>query len=314
MSPPNFLSIGIILIIFFSQVGSQTCPNDCTVRGICTFESACLCDSSYAGPDCSKIKCPYDKAWTGKAYSFNHAHDTAECSNNGVCDYSVGACKCYPGYEGAACQRLSCNCNGNGLCMTTNRLYDAYTIVKPSNNALDTYSSWDAEHTSMCVCDYGYMGSNCEMRLCPKGTDPLQTYTDFRSIVITTSASSCSNGEQFCTLTGSYELIFNGQSFVFPADATAWSSTACQTAFESLPNIGQVKCTQGTIAEFHGTTYAVHFLSWPTFPYENNVYNHLGYPPLSSFQCTTTAVTATGGAVNPSCTIADVTINTYPGE
>ena len=32
----------------------------------------------------------------------------AECSDVGVCDSSIGECSCPEGYEGRACERLSC--------------------------------------------------------------------------------------------------------------------------------------------------------------------------------------------------------------
>jgi hypothetical protein len=42
----------------------------------------------------------------------------ATCSNMGICDASTGRCSCRPGYEGAACERMTCpgggNCNGHG--------------------------------------------------------------------------------------------------------------------------------------------------------------------------------------------------------
>ena len=51
------------------------------------------------------------------------AHDVmVECSNMGVCDRLRGVCNCADGYEGGACERLSCPvstgtgapCHGNG--------------------------------------------------------------------------------------------------------------------------------------------------------------------------------------------------------
>ena len=38
----------------------------------------------------------------------NTAHEYSECSNKGLCDRKFGECICFPGYDGAACQRASC--------------------------------------------------------------------------------------------------------------------------------------------------------------------------------------------------------------
>lgn len=38
----------------------------------------------------------------------NTAHGYTECSNKGICNRQNGRCECLDGYEGNACQRLSC--------------------------------------------------------------------------------------------------------------------------------------------------------------------------------------------------------------
>ena len=37
------------------------------------------------------------------------------------------------------------------------------------------YRNWDAESTNFCVCDPGFVGSDCASRICPKGDDPMTT-------------------------------------------------------------------------------------------------------------------------------------------
>lgn len=62
---------------------------------------------------------------------------------------------------------MSCpsGCSGNGRCLPMSML-----------NSTNTYSSaWDAEKAHACVCDRGYGGVDCSLRLCPKGDDPLTT-------------------------------------------------------------------------------------------------------------------------------------------
>lgn len=36
-----------------------------------------------------------------------------------------------------------------------------------------TYNLWDAQKNTKCVCDAGYSGADCSLRLCPRGDDPL---------------------------------------------------------------------------------------------------------------------------------------------
>jgi len=99
---------------------------------------ACVCDSSWPaglepgqtqlsewfGPDCSQRHCPSgDDPYT----SYNELHCTGknqisdsypekgaegnychvDCSNRGVCDFSTGVCKCFPGSYGANCGVVS---------------------------------------------------------------------------------------------------------------------------------------------------------------------------------------------------------------
>lgn len=35
------------------------------------------------------------------------------------------------------------------------------------------YNIWDAQKNTKCVCDAGYSGADCSLRLCPRGDDPL---------------------------------------------------------------------------------------------------------------------------------------------
>ena len=33
------------------------------------------------------------------------------------------------------------------------------------------YNNWDAQKTTSCICDIGYTGAACDMRVCAKGDD-----------------------------------------------------------------------------------------------------------------------------------------------
>ena len=56
----------------------------------------------------------------------------------------------------------------------------------------------------------------------------------------------------------------------------------------------------------HAVTYVVTFVSWPTYPAQNNVFEHDGNPPLSSFTCDVSKVETIGGGGKAVCSIEDV--------
>ena len=104
----------------------------------------------------------------------DEAHNPAECSNRGVCDYSRGHCQCDDGYEGLACQRMACpnDCSGAGTCITMQRLARREAHLDGPYR----YSQpWDASKIVGCVCDAGAEGYDCSQRSCPLGDDPLTT-------------------------------------------------------------------------------------------------------------------------------------------
>ena len=59
------------------------------------------------------------ESWVGDFHqSEDEGHYYMECSNRGHCNPATGACECYPGYSGSACQRMTCpnDCSGQGTC------------------------------------------------------------------------------------------------------------------------------------------------------------------------------------------------------
>jgi hypothetical protein len=163
------------------------------------------------------------------------------------------------------------------------------------------YSSWEADRASGCVCDAGYTGAACEMKICAKGDDPLTPYQDYRTLQIAINADSGTYG-------GSFKLNFNGYSLAFPATASLWGSSECAESFEALPNIASVSCSEPFIDGLYAV-WTVQFLKFSTIPVDNNIYLNDGNPPLSAFSCDAFSVT---GVVNAACTLSDVIVSDIP--
>jgi len=150
------------------------CPNEnspCNLHGACrgkpTFR--CDCQQGWSGADCSLLTCPYGKSWFGRPTSENdYAHmsdNFVECSNMGVCNKITGLCSCMGGFEGAACNVMSCPgkqsnqpaCNDHGECLTMSQLAaratnngeaTSLTYGATPNNQL----TWDFDMVCVCVC------------------------------------------------------------------------------------------------------------------------------------------------------------------
>lgn len=149
--------------------------------------------AQYTGADCSLKTCSRGVSWThphakpGSAKAGLNAAsvdmagdgegavlhaDFAECSDQGLCDRSTGECDCFPGYEGAACQRTVCenNCNGHGQCVNN--------VALSKDGSTDTWNveykqAWDSGLHMGCRCDVGYRGPDCSQKECPSTADPL---------------------------------------------------------------------------------------------------------------------------------------------
>lgn len=101
---------------------------------------------------------------------YQTAHEYAECSNAGVCNRQSGECECFPGFEGAACQRMPCpgedrECSGHGICQSLKEV--------ARKNDHSEYKLWDKDLLHSCLCDPGFYGRDCSLRSCKHGLDPL---------------------------------------------------------------------------------------------------------------------------------------------
>ena len=75
------------------------CPSNCSGHGSCGGGYTCTCEAGYTGADCSLLACPSD--CTGHGYCYN------------------GSCRCFPNWEGDACDRpmLCPPHHGHGKCV-----------------------------------------------------------------------------------------------------------------------------------------------------------------------------------------------------
>ena len=101
----------------------------------------------------------------------NTAHDYAECSSKGMCDRASGECTCFLGFDGSACQRLSCPSNPSGLCSGNGRCRTAKELAESDYGNI--YQLWDQDTSMGCDCDAGYSSSDCSEKICKYGADPI---------------------------------------------------------------------------------------------------------------------------------------------
>jgi hypothetical protein len=186
----------------------------------------------------------------------------------GVCDYKRGECTCADGYEGAACERISCagshdptvsTCANNGRCLSLrdmgNSRVDFYGDPEAliyGQNVGDS-KTWDADMIYGCKADaYGYYhdtitsntaylpqayGYNADRYSCPKSYNPRALEV---GIYNSTNGSLAYNVQHLlCTATnGHFQLSFRGEytSIIQHNDSVA----QLEAALEELSTIGEV--------------------------------------------------------------------------
>ena len=202
----------LAIIFSFNRVSSQPCSFSCNGHGICNANRQCDCFAGFIGGDCSQLLCPFGPAWTDIASGIDVAHQPAECSNMGNCDRTTGECSCKEGFDGKACERMTCpsSCNGQGICQSME--YYAQTKDPGTGTVYQYNAVWDAQMIFGCHCDDKFYGPDCSQRRCPTGDDPLTG----------TGVSTTTNPNQFNEVQkitckagyGSFTLTFRGKTTV----------------------------------------------------------------------------------------------------
>jgi len=241
--------------------------NLCSGHGTCNGATGeCACQdgwgsksdiASYKSPDCRFRTCPADRVWSGIPTTASLVHNVlAECSNMGVCNRVTGACECFPGFTGDACQRSSCpnDCSGHGKCMSIKQM-QAQPNAEPFGHNDASYGgreesvTFDEDRIFGCVCDsrwkvgYGsgevqateWYGPDCGLRRCPSGDDPKTTRDSTNSVV----------DHQWLDETNCYLRDHNGTVWRGPVDVAGQpdyasnSVPATTVVFGTAPPAGQ---------------------------------------------------------------------------
>ena len=199
----KLLRFGILASL--AAYASAKCDNQCSGHGTCMTDDVCQCYDNFGSGlshdsgDCSDRICPFEVAWVDHPDVAGHHHKYMECAGKGICDRSTGECSCFEGYEGKGCQRSACpnDCSGHGRCdyiedlpygatwndwvdgNSANSLMTSRTQSLFSDDAkMFEYHLWDKSKSRKCVCDATYGDLDCSKRLCPYGTDVLDTKDD----------------------------------------------------------------------------------------------------------------------------------------
>jgi hypothetical protein len=160
----------------------------------------------------------------------------------GICDDDTGLCHCSTGFEGSACEVMSCpgevdtaECSGNGVCFTMAQLARDYNSLDGTPVSF-TYGvtpndplTWDHDKIKGCHCSDGWEGYDCFLRSCPKGDDPNTVHQDNE---VQTIACTLSNPADTLTVE-----IF-GESFTIGVQDTVADFV---TALESFSSVTKVK-------------------------------------------------------------------------
>lgn len=158
-----------------------------------------------------------------------------------------------------------------------------------------------------CICDPGFTGEDCSLRMCPKAYNPIQ-----KEVLPNRRAIRLSTGVLSGVLNGQFSFSFSGSAISLDANANTLGSAQCTAHFTQLGSAASVDCVREELDEATGTgEYIITFDEYPLLPHENNIFSHDGNPPVSAFKCNMTAAQGLG-AVGPFCSITDVVNRDIP--
>ncbi|KAF0692736.1 Aste57867_16194 [Aphanomyces stellatus] len=247
------MSIVVVAVLSFvaSAVVASPCGT-CNGNGVCNPSAKlCQCVTGYRGNQCEFKICPYGYAWADQATATDTAHAMAECSNMGLCDPTTGVCKCQAGFEGPACEVMSCPPCVNGRCLTmaeAAQAQDDYNFFTTT-----TYSLWDANKVRGCKCDYGWQGYDCSLRRCPVGDDPMTTGQALEVQQLSCLCNGCSGS-----------IVLSYQGFYTTNLAPTMTASQLQTALNALLPIQGVAVTLSGgpgICSSSGTVSSITFIN-----------------------------------------------------
>lgn len=257
---------------------------ECFGNGVCDVNNnfKCKCFEGYYG-DCSRRACPKGKAWFHEPMLNDIAHDVdVECSNMGACDHSRGICACRAGFEGAACERMSCggqtldfnSCRGTGRCLTMRELARARKTVEMDPDPDAVYGSklwsaatWDADKVQGCRADeYGYVPgtlhniSNTYTNLgqnsleCPYGMDKLSVSTNIAAAKANDTNYAARSAwvdprnwgrevQQVMCTANAGSFTLSFRNYTTSLLAYNAGAAEAKAALEALPSVGEVVVT-----------------------------------------------------------------------
>lgn len=132
-------------------------------------------------------------------------------------------------FETAKCRN---NCHNNGRCVSMRHLAEN---TRNSQSEQFAYNQvWDGDKLFGCVCDVGWTGFDCSLRVCPTGDDPLTTDGSNQEVqLLHCSAPSASSGH--------IVLYYDGEhSPSIPADASTYT---LKHAIEATKGVNEVSIT-----------------------------------------------------------------------
>lgn len=214
--------------------GAPTCPGEtdnnlqCSGHGKCSGSPhyRCECDPGFAGVDCDSEECQKAEAWFDEPKFRDRAHFPAICSNKGTCLSSSGRCSCQSGYEGAACELLTCpsidrrTCNQFGRCVSLSDYMKQHTM---NNEPLG-----DIESVSYRMFEIQ------EVRLMPQSSEERIAFA-FRGALSTSSI--CENLDPSSLKSLLANMTQNDAKIIEDEDKESVSVTIYDNNFNSLKSL-----------------------------------------------------------------------------